>query len=98
MLRKDFMIDPYQVLQARSWGADCILLIVAALSDAQLGELESAAFALGMDALIEVHDSHELERALAHCKSALIGVNNRDRKSTRLNSSHVSESRMPSSA
>ncbi|MEY3917642.1 MAG: indole-3-glycerol phosphate synthase TrpC, partial [Pseudomonadota bacterium] len=63
VLRKDFMIDPYQVLQARHWGADCILLIVAAISDQQMQELEQAAFDQAMDVLIEVHDEEELGRA-----------------------------------
>jgi len=76
-LRKDFMIDPWQVTEARALGADAILIIVAALSDAQMAEIEAAAIALEMDALVEVHDTHELERALA-LKSRLIGVNNRD--------------------
>ncbi|MDK2769494.1 MAG: indole-3-glycerol phosphate synthase TrpC [Sphingomonas sp.] len=79
VIRKDFMIDPWQVLEARSIGADAILIIVAALDDAQMAEIEDAALGLGMDVLVEVHDEAELDRALA-LNSRLIGVNNRNLK------------------
>jgi indole-3-glycerol phosphate synthase len=82
VLRKDFMVDPWQVAESRAIGADAILIIVAALDDAKMAEIEAAALERGMDVLVEVHDEAEMERA-TRLRSRLIGVNNRDLRTFR---------------
>lgn len=78
VIRKDFMIDPYQIIEARALGADCVLLIVSALDDVKMAELASVAKSVGLDVLVEVHDGDELERALKTLDTPLVGVNNRN--------------------
>ncbi|MDR9752018.1 indole-3-glycerol phosphate synthase TrpC [Pseudomonas sp. SZMC_28357] len=78
VIRKDFMIDPYQIVEARALGADCILLIVSALDDGKMAELAAVAKTVGLDVLVEVHDGDELERALKTLDTPLVGVNNRN--------------------
>jgi indole-3-glycerol phosphate synthase len=80
VIRKDFMVDPWQCAEARAIGADAVLIIVAALDDAEMAEIEAAAVEQAMDVLVEVHDEAELERALTRLNSRLIGVNNRNLK------------------
>jgi len=80
VIRKDFMVDPWQCAEARAMGADAILIIVAALEDAAMAEIEAAAREQGLDVLVEVHDEDEMERALKHLRSKLVGVNNRNLK------------------
>ncbi|AWM78956.1 indole-3-glycerol phosphate synthase TrpC [Gammaproteobacteria bacterium ESL0073] len=78
VLRKDFMVDPYQIVESRAIGADCILLIAAALTNSQMKELEDTAYESGLDVLVEVHNQVELDRALSLLKTPLLGINNRD--------------------
>lgn len=97
VLRKDFILDPYQVHEARAWGADCILLIMDAAPDGELLALEREAHAIGLDVLVECHDAAQLERALG-LRSALIGINNRDLRTfeTRLETTLALVGRIPS--
>ena len=78
VIRKDFMIDPYQIIEARALGADCVLLIAACLDDEQMRELAATAKEMGLDVLAEVHDGDELERVLTHLDTPLVGINNRN--------------------
>jgi indole-3-glycerol phosphate synthase len=97
VLRKDFLIEPYQVYEARAMGADCILLVVAALDDAVMRDLEQAAAEAGMSTLVEIHDGTELERAL-RLKTPLLGINNRNLRTfeTRLETTLSLLGRIPS--
>src|SRR3989440_28946 len=96
VLRKDFIVDPYQVFESRAWGADCILLIVGAVGDRETADLEHTARDLGLDVLVECHDAAELDRALA-LQTPLIGVNNRDLRTfeTRLETTLALVERVP---
>jgi indole-3-glycerol phosphate synthase len=98
VLRKDFIVDPYQVFESRSWGADCILLIVGAVPDDELARLEAIAKDAGLDVLVESHDAEQLGRAL-RLQTALVGINNRNLKTfeTRLETTLDLASRIPSS-
>ena len=99
LLRKDFIVDPYQVAEARAWGADAILLIVAALDDAALRDLHAAALDLGLDVLVEAHTAEEVDRASA-AGATLIGINNRDLRTfvTTLETAERLRSRLPAGA